>query len=99
MYIRQIDLTVRWKWEPGSVAFWDNRVVDHRAVPEDMILRRGEGKRTAIYGEKPFYDPENSLSLSEWIAARSTGRGRAVLGRSTDTQSADGLLAERYPRQ
>ena len=21
------DLTVRWKWEPGSVAFWDNRVV------------------------------------------------------------------------
>ena len=21
------DLTVRWKWEPSSVAFWDNRVV------------------------------------------------------------------------
>lgn len=27
------DLTVRWKWEPGSVAFWDNRIVTHRAIP------------------------------------------------------------------
>jgi sulfonate dioxygenase len=27
------DLTVRWKWTPGAVAFWDNRIVVHRAVP------------------------------------------------------------------
>ena len=60
------DITVRWKWEPGSVAFWDNRVVAHRAVPGGYNPEEREGKRTAIFGEKPFFDPKNSLSLSEW---------------------------------
>lgn len=58
------DLTVRWKWEPGSVAFWDNRVVAHRAVPGGYNPAEREGKRTAIYGERPFFDP-SSQSLSE----------------------------------
>ncbi|OAG38361.1 hypothetical protein AYO21_07481 [Fonsecaea monophora] len=61
------DLTVRWKWEPGSVAFWDNRSVVHRAIPGGYDPTTREGKRTAIYGEKPFFDP-NSESLSERIA-------------------------------
>ncbi|KIV93490.1 hypothetical protein PV10_04701 [Exophiala mesophila] len=61
------DLTVRWKWEPGSVAFWDNRVVAHKAVPGGYDPTLREGKRTAVYGEKPFYDP-NSESLSQRIA-------------------------------
>ncbi|EHK25952.1 uncharacterized protein TRIVIDRAFT_17533, partial [Trichoderma virens Gv29-8] len=26
------DLTARWKWTPGAVAFWDNRIIAHRAV-------------------------------------------------------------------
>jgi hypothetical protein len=50
------DLTVRWKWEPGSVAFWDNRVVIHRAVPGGYNTEEREGKRTAVFGEKPFLD-------------------------------------------
>ena len=58
------DLTVRWKWEPGSVAFWDNRVVAHRAIPGGYDTSQREGKRTAIFGEKPFFDP-NGESLSE----------------------------------
>ena len=58
------DLTVRWKWEPGSVAFWDNRVVTHRAIPGGYTTSEREGKRTAIFGERPFYDP-NSMTLSE----------------------------------
>ncbi|EXJ87458.1 hypothetical protein A1O3_04418 [Capronia epimyces CBS 606.96] len=62
------DLTVRWKWTPGSVAFWDNRVVAHRAVPGGYDPSLREGKRTAIFGEKPFLDPEG-LSLSEAIDA------------------------------
>ncbi|KAL1850390.1 hypothetical protein VTK73DRAFT_9693 [Phialemonium thermophilum] len=66
------DLTVRWKWEPGSVAFWDNRVVVHRAVPGGYNPQEREGKRTAVYGEKPFFDPENSVSLSEWQGKGST---------------------------
>ncbi|KAF2717109.1 putative alpha-ketoglutarate-dependent sulfonate dioxygenase [Polychaeton citri CBS 116435] len=66
------DLTVRWKWEPGSVAFWDNRVVVHRAVPGGYDPAEREGKRTAVYGEKPFFDPE-SESLSQREARTGLG--------------------------
>lgn len=58
------DLTVRWKWEPGSVAFWDNRIITHRAVPGGYPTDQREGKRTAVFGEKPFYDP-NGETLSK----------------------------------
>lgn len=58
------DLTVRWKWEPGSVAFWDNRVVAHRALPGGYDTSLREGKRTAIFGEAPFFDPSGE-TLSE----------------------------------
>lgn len=59
------DLTVRWKWTPGAVAFWDNRVVVHKAVPGGYDVALREGKRTAVHGERPFFDPENSESLTE----------------------------------
>jgi sulfonate dioxygenase len=59
------DLTVRWKWTPGAVAFWDNRIIAHKAIPGGYDISLREGKRTAIYGERPFFDPENSESLSE----------------------------------
>ncbi|KAH8703411.1 putative alpha-ketoglutarate-dependent sulfonate dioxygenase [Talaromyces proteolyticus] len=60
------DLTVRWHWEAGSVAFWDNRVVIHRAVPGGYNTDEREGTRTAVYGEKPFFDAASSKTLSEW---------------------------------
>jgi sulfonate dioxygenase len=59
------DLTARWKWTPGAVAFWDNRVVVHKAVPGGYDTELREGKRTAVHGERPFFDPENSETLSE----------------------------------
>jgi sulfonate dioxygenase len=59
------DLTVRWKWTPGAIAFWDNRIVVHKATPGGYDVTLREGKRTAVYGERPFFDPENSESLSE----------------------------------
>ena len=37
----------------------------HRAVPGGYDTTLREGKRTAIYGERPFFDPENSESLTE----------------------------------
>jgi len=65
------DLTVRWKWESGSVAFWDNRVVAHRALPGGYDTSLREGKRTAIFGEKPFFDPsgETLSQRSERLSA------------------------------
>ncbi|KAL5353422.1 hypothetical protein ACLOAV_001458 [Pseudogymnoascus australis] len=59
------DLTVRWKWTPGAVAFWDNRSVVHKALPGGYDVKLREGKRTAIHGERPFFDPERSESLTE----------------------------------
>lgn len=59
------DLTVRWKWTPGAVAFWDNRQVVHKAVPGGYDVTLREGKRTAVFGERPYFDPVGSESLSE----------------------------------
>ncbi|TAQ89703.1 hypothetical protein B7494_g1992 [Chlorociboria aeruginascens] len=59
------DLSVRFKWKAGSVAFWDNRIVVHRALPGGYDITQREGKRIAVKGERPFFDPETSESLSE----------------------------------
>lgn len=46
----------RFNWTPGSIAFWDNRAVQHYAAsdyhPHKRILRR-----VTVSGDKPFYDP------------------------------------------
>ena len=70
------DLTVRWKWEPGSVAMWDNRVVVHRAVPGGYDPKEREGKRTAIFGDKPFFDKNDTVTLSEWLAKKNEGQAK-----------------------
>ncbi|GAM43124.1 alpha-ketoglutarate-dependent sulfonatedioxygenase [Talaromyces pinophilus] len=63
------DLTVRWHWTAGSVALWDNRVAIHRAVPGGYNTEEREGKRTAVFGEKPIYNPKGK-TLSEWLRER-----------------------------
>ncbi|KAI9685341.1 MAG: hypothetical protein M1820_010812 [Bogoriella megaspora] len=59
------DLAIRWKWTPGAIAFWDNRVIAHKAMPGGYDTTLREGTRTAIHGERPFFDPQRSESLSE----------------------------------
>lgn len=59
------DLSVKWKWAAGSVAFWDNRIVVHRALPGGYDTSLREGKRTAVRAERPFFDLERSETLSE----------------------------------
>lgn len=48
----------RFKWEPGSIAFWDNRAVQHYAAsdyyPHHRLLRR-----VTVSGDRPYYNPEN----------------------------------------
>jgi alpha-ketoglutarate-dependent taurine dioxygenase len=44
----------RFKWQPGSIAFWDNRCVQHHAMWDYFPLRR-YGHRVTICGDKPFY--------------------------------------------
>ncbi|MFP6806846.1 MAG: TauD/TfdA family dioxygenase [Pseudomonadales bacterium] len=47
----------RFNWGPGSIAFWDNRAVQHYAAsdyyPHERLLRR-----VTVSGDKPYYTPE-----------------------------------------
>ncbi|KAH8803498.1 alpha-ketoglutarate-dependent sulfonate dioxygenase [Xylogone sp. PMI_703] len=58
------DHYVRWKWEPGSVAIWDNRCVLHRIIPSKYRGPLRTGIRTVTKGAKPVFDP-NSLGRRE----------------------------------
>ncbi|PSN62990.1 alpha-ketoglutarate-dependent sulfonate dioxygenase [Corynespora cassiicola Philippines] len=53
------DELVRWKWEAGSVAMWDNRVTVHRVIPGKYEPGSRRGVRTTVFGEKPYFDPKS----------------------------------------
>ncbi len=46
----------RFKWRPGSIAFWDNRCVQHHALWDYYPLKR-YGHRITVCGDKPFLRP------------------------------------------
>jgi taurine dioxygenase len=46
------DFTCRFRWRPNSIAFWDNRCVQHNAV-NDYQGERRVMHRIAIEGERP----------------------------------------------
>jgi taurine dioxygenase len=47
------DFQVRFRWEPNSVAFWDNRAVQHLAVWDYFPATRS-GSRVTVRGDRPF---------------------------------------------
>lgn len=60
------EFTVRFKWEPGSVAFWDNRTTAHLA-PRDIFDSDFDRQfyRVTLQGDVPFgVDGTPSKSLS-----------------------------------
>lgn len=58
------DFSVCWKWEPNSVAIWDNRSVAYRVIPGGYDPQTREATRTAIFGEVPYY-AEKSANQSD----------------------------------
>ncbi len=47
---------VRFRWQPHSVAFWDNRCVQHIAM-WDYYPQVRSGFRVTVKGDKPFHRP------------------------------------------
>ncbi len=47
------DYQVRFKWRPDSIAFWDNRCVQHLAI-WDYYPQVRSGYRVTIKGDRPF---------------------------------------------
>jgi taurine dioxygenase len=53
-HIQQPEFLVRWRWTPGSVAFWDNRCTQHYAV-NDYLPHRRLMHRATVLGDRPYY--------------------------------------------
>ncbi|MFI5660849.1 TauD/TfdA dioxygenase family protein [Streptomyces sp. NPDC051684] len=47
------EFQVRFRWQPGDIAFWDNRATQHYAVADYGDARR-VAERVAIAGDRPF---------------------------------------------
>ena len=55
-HVETPELHCRFRWQPRSVAFWDNRAVQHHAM-WDYYPQRRHGHRVTITGDAPFYHP------------------------------------------
>ena len=53
-HIETPDFQCRFKWRPGSVAFWDNRAALHKAM-WDYFPQHRYAHRVTVAGDKPFY--------------------------------------------
>ncbi len=51
-HITKPENVVRWRWEAGDVAFWDNRATQHRAVA-DFAIQRRTLRRATVHGDAP----------------------------------------------
>ena len=60
------DFSVRFKWNDGDVAIWDNRTNVHSAIIEDVGVSRRHAVRVAVQAEVPYFD-EKGTSREEEI--------------------------------
>lgn len=51
-YVTRLENTVRWRWQVGDVAFWDNRATQHYAI-DDYGNQPRRVQRVTIVGDLP----------------------------------------------
>ena len=51
-HVQRPDFQIRWRWRPGTVAFWDNRCTQHYAV-NDYLPHRRVLTRATVNGDRP----------------------------------------------
>jgi taurine dioxygenase len=56
-HVKQPAFSMRWRWSPGDVAFWDNRSVQHYAVPD---YDRGRIIQRVVLAGDPPYGPRQA---------------------------------------
>ena len=59
-HIARPEFTVRWRWQEGDVAFWDNRATQHYAIA-DYLPERRIMHRATVNGDRPFGPLEQEL--------------------------------------
>ena len=52
-HITRPEFSLRWRWRPGDVAIWDNRITQHFAV-DDYRPHRRVMHRVTVIGDRPF---------------------------------------------
>jgi taurine dioxygenase len=52
-HIETPEFCVRFRWRPNSIAFWDNRCAQHRAI-WDYYPNKRYGHRITVCGDKPY---------------------------------------------
>jgi len=53
-HLERPEFQCRFQWQPGSVAFWDNRCAQHHAM-WDYYPHRRRGLRVTIKGDAPYF--------------------------------------------
>ena len=67
-HVTRPENTVRWRWQPGDVAIWDNRATQHRAVA-DFGLQHRQLRRATVAGRVPVaIDGRKSRNIKKEIA-------------------------------
>ncbi len=61
-HIETPEFSVRFDWRPNSLACWDNRCAQHRAL-FDYFPNRRYGHRVTVKGDRPFHDAERDKSV------------------------------------
>jgi len=64
-HVTRLENTVRWRWQPGDVAIWDNRATQHYAV-DDYGTQPRIVRRVTLAGEVPVgVDGQRSRTIKK----------------------------------